>query len=912
MLHERLADVVGPRYALERELAGGGMARVFLARDPLLDRRVVIKVLPPERATAVGMERFHREARLLAKLNHPHIIPILDTGASHELPWFAMPWIAGQTLADRIAGGPLAVQEVRAIGRELLDALAHAHRLGVVHRDIKPSNIFLHAGHALLGDFGVAALTASSGEGLTDAGVVVGTLGYMAPEHRMSGVSDERSDTWELAATLYEACTAVRWTVAASSNDPWRAVPAKLRVPLQRGLAERPSERWPDAAAFGAALRSPRRSAIQANLLVAGLSIVALIAWQQLPDRDPIASALAIGDPVQFLAEPDAAPWVTEVARHAALTLRWVPGIGRLSGDIAGNTAPIKITMREIPGTDSLLMVGLDATNAYVLRERVGSAAADWSRAVVDRAIERLYPARIVDFRLLVHSTENLQALNAWYRGGEAFQSARWDDADRHYREALRHDSTFVAASWSLLLTDMWRRETHHAALADLIEQRELLPPIIRTLVEAQVEPHLPTRIARFDSVAAAYPDFGPARLLQANELFHRGPLIGRPLRDGVDAFIAAAREVPELDHRTTWQHVLWGAIRLGDELVARDAWDRLSGWPGDGELTAFLGLALDARFSAHGATARRGLLHLFATDARLASMSRYLRLGSDFDIPHEVERMARLVAHRTDDAELRAGSLATLATMLLMAGRLQESLATLDRAATVSAATDAYLLQAAEWRMLLPMFGVPVTATERTTATATLVRLAGSPSHWARAVWTLAVSDSTAFAASWGDSLRRGASHDAIAAHLLPLWRAHRIAAEAGPHAALEMSSAILMDPGDSIVIARGPLARAVTYYARGRWSLQLGDAVGAEREWRWHENNDLQGWPSGPPQDGELDAALSVPARLLRATILCETGMAEQGNALVRRADELWSGADQSLGPSWPQRRTAELACR
>ena len=100
MLHDRLADVVGPRYALERELAGGGMARVFLARDPLLDRRVVIKVLPPERATAVGMERFHREARLLAKLNHPHIIPILDTGASHELPWFAMPWIAGQTPAS--------------------------------------------------------------------------------------------------------------------------------------------------------------------------------------------------------------------------------------------------------------------------------------------------------------------------------------------------------------------------------------------------------------------------------------------------------------------------------------------------------------------------------------------------------------------------------------------------------------------------------------------------------------------------------------------------------------------------------------------------------------------------------------------------------------------------------------------
>ena len=123
MLHDQLAAAVGSRYSLERELPAGGMARVFLARDPILDRAVVVKVLPPERATATAIARFQREAKLLARLNHPHIVPILDSSGDSVPLWFAMPWIAGESLAAHLASGPLPHEAVRTIGIELLDAL---------------------------------------------------------------------------------------------------------------------------------------------------------------------------------------------------------------------------------------------------------------------------------------------------------------------------------------------------------------------------------------------------------------------------------------------------------------------------------------------------------------------------------------------------------------------------------------------------------------------------------------------------------------------------------------------------------------------------------------------------------------------------------------------------------------------
>jgi hypothetical protein len=224
----------------------------------------------------------------------------------------------------------------------------------------------------------------------------------------------------------------------------------------------------------------------------------------------------------------------------------------------------------------------------------------------------------------------------------------------------------------------------------------------------------------------------------------------------------------------------------------------------------------------------------------------------------------------------------------------------------------DAYRLVSAEWKVLLPYFGIDPGESERESGTAVLLELTNDAHLWPRAAWALAMSNPGTSGARWGDSLRRGASHDAVALHLLPFWLAHQLATSSGPDTALQLSSAIHRDPGDSMVVARGPLVRAITYLSRGQWHLLRGDSAAAAREWRWHENNDLQGWPDGPPQDGELDAALSGPVRLRRAALICSMGDRPSGRRLLSRATELWATADPAFREQWAIRRDAELACQ
>src|SRR3989304_4030120 len=156
-LLSRLQGVVGDAYRLEKELGGGGMSRVFLAEEVRLGRNVVIKVLPPEMAAGVNVERFEREIQLAARLQHPHVVPLLTAGSSGDLLYYVMPFIQGESLRARLAKqGELPVSEAVRILKEVADALAYAHRHGVVHRDIKPDNVLLSEGHAVVTDFGVA------------------------------------------------------------------------------------------------------------------------------------------------------------------------------------------------------------------------------------------------------------------------------------------------------------------------------------------------------------------------------------------------------------------------------------------------------------------------------------------------------------------------------------------------------------------------------------------------------------------------------------------------------------------------------------------------------------------------------------------------------------------------------------
>src|SRR5438552_5045033 len=249
---------------LERELGGGGMSRVFVAQETALDRKVVIKVLPPETAAQVSLERFKREILLAAKLQHPHIVPLLTAGVSNGLPYFTMPFVDGESLRVRLARhGELPVNHAIRMLREIASALAYAHEHGIVHRDLKPDNVLLSGGSAMVTDFGVAkALSASSNAehaGLTSLGVALGTPAYMSPEQASADPSvDHRADIYSLGVLAYELLTgqppfagrtpqnllAAHVTEAPEAITRRRAsLPPALAALVMRCLEKRPADR---------------------------------------------------------------------------------------------------------------------------------------------------------------------------------------------------------------------------------------------------------------------------------------------------------------------------------------------------------------------------------------------------------------------------------------------------------------------------------------------------------------------------------------------------------------------------------------------------------------------------------------------------------------------------------------------
>jgi len=241
-LRSQLQSTLAGTYTLERELGGGGMSRVFVAEETRFGRKVVIKVLPPQLAAEVSVERFEREIALAAKLQHPHIVPVLSAGQVDGLPYYTMPLVDGESLRARIArSGELAVLEAMRILRELADALAYAHENGIVHRDVKPENILLSRQHALVTDFGVAkAITASAtvgdeAAGLTSLGLALGTPAYMSPEQASADpYVDQRADIYAFGCVAYELL---------SGSPPFsQRTPAQL-LAAQMGEAPEPLEK---------------------------------------------------------------------------------------------------------------------------------------------------------------------------------------------------------------------------------------------------------------------------------------------------------------------------------------------------------------------------------------------------------------------------------------------------------------------------------------------------------------------------------------------------------------------------------------------------------------------------------------------------------------------------------------------
>jgi serine/threonine-protein kinase len=279
----RLAAALEGRYTVERELGQGGMATVYLAHDVRHDRQVAIKVLHPELAAALGADRFLAEIKTTARLQHPHILPLLDSGAADGLLFYVMPFVTGETLRARLARErqlPIAV--ALRIAREVADALSDAHTHGIVHRDIKPENILLQGEHALVADFGIAlAVQQAGGQRMTQTGLSLGTPQYMAPEQAMGDKSvDYRADVYALGAVTHEMLAgeppftgptlqAIVAKVIADSPRPLRelrrSVPEHVEATVIQALEKLPADRFASAADFSAALGARTAATTQSS-----------------------------------------------------------------------------------------------------------------------------------------------------------------------------------------------------------------------------------------------------------------------------------------------------------------------------------------------------------------------------------------------------------------------------------------------------------------------------------------------------------------------------------------------------------------------------------------------------------------------------------------------------------------------
>jgi len=235
-LRQTLQSLLGSDVVIERELGGGGMARVFVAHEKGLDRKIVIKVLPPELAGAVSVDRFKREIQLAAKLQHPHIVPVMSAVSAGDILYYTMPFVDGESLGARIArNGAIAPAQAIPILRDAIRALAYAHRHGVVHRDIKPDNILLSEDSALVADFGIAkALSEATGthRALTTVGISVGTPAYMAPEQSVGDAVDQRADIYSIGAVAYEMLTGEHLFAGKSAQQLMAAHVMETPAPL--------------------------------------------------------------------------------------------------------------------------------------------------------------------------------------------------------------------------------------------------------------------------------------------------------------------------------------------------------------------------------------------------------------------------------------------------------------------------------------------------------------------------------------------------------------------------------------------------------------------------------------------------------------------------------------------------------
>ena len=629
---DSLSVALAERYALERELGRGGMATVYLAEDLKLQRHVALKVLRPELAASLGNERFLREIAIAARLSHPHILPLHDSGEAGGHLYYAMPYVEGESLRDRLnREKQLPLDDTLQVAQEVADALNYAHSRGVIHRDIKPENILLDGDHALVADFGIARALDLAGERLTETGLALGTPAYMSPEQATGELIDGRSDIYALGCVVYEMLVgeppytgpSAAAIIARRLSEPLPSlrvvrdgVPPGVEQAIHKALARTAADRFRTVDQFTRALTAPpgpsrARLAISRRTLfiggAAGLIVTsafllpgALRRWRATVD--PAANVVAVLPLVP--AGPDTT--LERLGQNLVITLS--TNLDGLGGMRAIDPLTVLAQARHTPSTSSTLggalEIGRRLGASGVIR---GALARDGSRvriylalyatadsAIVGQASVLGSPdsvARVTDaatWALLQQiwrardpptpslasiTTQSIPALRAFLDGERALSQDRWSVAEKAYARAIGEDSTFALALWRSAYARWWTgEETDSAALGAALAHLSELPEKDRALAEvwaARRESETAETLHRARALTERFSDYWPAWFEYADELFHFGPMLGYDLRLASQAF----ERVLELNPRLipAWNHLLDAQIVLQDTaIVAR------------------------------------------------------------------------------------------------------------------------------------------------------------------------------------------------------------------------------------------------------------------------------------------------------------------------------------------------------
>ena len=934
-LLDRLRAALEPEYEVERELATGGMGTVYLGRDAGLDRPVAIKVLRPELATATASERFLREARILASLDHPNVVTVHRAGETAGLSWYVMDFVAAETLAARLRRGPLPPAEAVAVALDVLAALETAHRHGVVHRDVKPSNVFLGERHALLGDFGIASSAAPAAEPLTAPGRPLGTPDYMAPEQMVGKPATPATDLCAVGLMLFEALTGKRfeaWDVPERAD--WSRVPRPLARVIRRALSIEPAARWSDAATFQAALRRAEPRARMRRALWGAAAVCALAAavawWLAVPSRAHVAArgldvvvqpfrVTGAGAPA-WLGDSLARRLVHAFGANTDFRVRLASNAADTAGGLAlEGQATVRGESLDVAVTAARSSAGVAAFQA----DTVGLLAS-WDQAASDLAWKLL---------LRLWSNENIAAaadlplgaaprtgegLRAFLRAEQLFAHAQWLAAYKAYSAARDLDPTCLicdvrivdVSRWLGLEPDTARTRRYRAAL-------DSFPPQYQALLRASFEPPA-ERMETLRGLTERYRGWGFGWFILGDEIFHRGPLVGFRRYDALAPLEQAAVLRP--DFAPVWEHLAWAAIAEGDSATAERAVERHKGLAGAGDtLAASIGALLYTGFVWRFAPERVAVgftTQLLRDPAVAAAFD--LRSAASYMLTFEVPRAAVWLGERFAAGVPRAG--------LEESGLLAQVYALVALGRTDSALAVARRLGARTGEPTVALFTAELPAALALADSADVgagwAALAGplepfaegsaraAAPERARAAWLLGLLAARA---------RRGADAER-ARHLLAAAEppggslAALVAAEAGPAtrgtpgAALRRTAALTAL--DSANRGGDPFYRALLHLERAAWQLAAGTPALAAAELRWHENNDFVGYPGLAPQGGEVDYAFASLARWDRARLLAALGPEHRDEACAAFASvaRAWRGAE----PRFALRADTALARR